>query len=524
MKKTVSLILAVILSVSAMVLSTGASGTSISAGEITEFSISSDKSYAEDFTSADSNLISLLKVVLDGAVSASVPADKISSQTKITVKTAKNKTLEYDLFLYEKDLYLRQGDICGKLDMNSWQELTKSLGNAFYKYAPIPVLTADSKSAHPSESSYIYKKVDGIFYRPIVSRKATLAFSSDKKNLPDLAFSVQPSALEIKVNDSGNTNTFTSVDEYKKYTPKTSTYEIVVKATYSSDYYRGDVVYPIHIKETTGTSENIKFTVKGSDTFPGELTVIRISGLKNADSIKFSSEFSPSPNFFKESNGDYVALLPVSYYTDTGNYTFKLSAGGKSQDFKIAVKDKKFQIQHLTADSSTTQETILSKQANDEFEKHIAPIRYNSDSTPYWKESGFVWPTSGGRVTTEFGMVRYVNGAPTSSRHGAIDIALPKGTRVNSTSNGKVLYAGFLQLTGNTVVIEHGYGLKSWYYHMNSLNIKTGDTVKAGQKIGEVGTTGFSTGNHLHFGFSVNNSEKNVWINPRTIVGTDLLK
>ena len=64
--------------------------------------------------------------------------------------------------------------------------------------------------------------------------------------------------------------------------------------------------------------------------------------------------------------------------------------------------------------------------------------------------------------------------------------------------------------TDYTIIIDHGYGLKSWYYHMVSLDAKAGDMVKKGEVIGYVGSTGFSTGPHLHLAISVNN----VFVNP----------
>ena len=73
-------------------------------------------------------------------------------------------------------------------------------------------------------------------------------------------------------------------------------------------------------------------------------------------------------------------------------------------------------------------------------------------------------------------------------------------------------------MTGNTVVIEHGYGLKSIYYHMSELDCKVGDMVKKGDIIGKVGSTGFSTGPHLHFSMAVNT----VWINPWQFIDESL--
>ncbi|WP_343281823.1 M23 family metallopeptidase, partial [Ligaoa zhengdingensis] len=92
-----------------------------------------------------------------------------------------------------------------------------------------------------------------------------------------------------------------------------------------------------------------------------------------------------------------------------------------------------------------------------------------------------------------------------------IDIAAAAGTPVAAAGSGRVLFADFIQLTGNTVIIEHGFGVKSWYYHMQSLDVAEGDMVKQGDPIGKVGSTGFSTGPHLHFCMSVNNVFTNPW-------------
>ncbi|PKM87961.1 MAG: hypothetical protein CVU85_04860 [Firmicutes bacterium HGW-Firmicutes-10] len=88
--------------------------------------------------------------------------------------------------------------------------------------------------------------------------------------------------------------------------------------------------------------------------------------------------------------------------------------------------------------------------------------------------------------------------------HDGIDIAAPRGTPVYAYTNGKVVTAGWGNMTGNYVVIDHGGGLRSKYYHLSSISVKVGQIVKVGEKIGGVGTTGYSTGNHLHFTITKN--------------------
>lgn len=103
-----------------------------------------------------------------------------------------------------------------------------------------------------------------------------------------------------------------------------------------------------------------------------------------------------------------------------------------------------------------------------------------------------------GRLTSGFGYRRDpISGV--RKFHNAIDIAAPRGTPVYAYTNGKVVTAGWGNMTGNYVVIDHGSGLRTKYLHLSSISVSVGQTVKVGQKIGGVGSTGYSTGNHLHF-------------------------
>lgn len=104
-----------------------------------------------------------------------------------------------------------------------------------------------------------------------------------------------------------------------------------------------------------------------------------------------------------------------------------------------------------------------------------------------------------GRFTSGFGY----RADPISGRrtfHNGIDIAAPAGTPVYAYANGRVVTAGWVGMGGNGVVIDHGNGLRTVYYHLSRIDVSVGQSVRVGQRIGGVGTTGYSTGNHLHFG------------------------
>ena len=113
--------------------------------------------------------------------------------------------------------------------------------------------------------------------------------------------------------------------------------------------------------------------------------------------------------------------------------------------------------------------------------------------------SGFLWPiASSHRVTSPFGWRTH----PITGRqnlHGGIDIAAPNGTPIMASKAGVVVISQYGSSTATMVVISHPDGTRTLYAHMSQRNVSAGDTVRQGQTVGLVGSTGSSTGNHLHF-------------------------
>jgi len=118
-----------------------------------------------------------------------------------------------------------------------------------------------------------------------------------------------------------------------------------------------------------------------------------------------------------------------------------------------------------------------------------------------------------GIESTPFGAQRYVNGQPRSP-HSGIDIATPKGSAVLAPLAGQIVLVSHMFLNGNLIAIAHGDGLVSVYAHLSRFDVKQGDWVKAGQKIGEVGSTGRSTGAHLHWGVRFQHAR----VNPESLL------
>jgi murein DD-endopeptidase MepM/ murein hydrolase activator NlpD len=126
-----------------------------------------------------------------------------------------------------------------------------------------------------------------------------------------------------------------------------------------------------------------------------------------------------------------------------------------------------------------------------------AQARSSTGGTPTVRSSsGFIWPASG-VVTSGFGW-RW------GRMHEGLDIAASYGAPISAASSGTVIYAGWMGGYGNLVVIDHGGGLATAYGHQSSIAVSSGSQVSQGQTIGYVGSTGHSTGPHLHFEVRVN--------------------
>ena len=169
---------------------------------------------------------------------------------------------------------------------------------------------------------------------------------------------------------------------------------------------------------------------------------------------------------------------------------------GKSYKQTIEVARRSYKIERvdgLPPSKVTPSEEFLKRIRKENAE--IARIRA-IDTPNKWFQSGWMWPAIG-RISGVYGSQRVLNGVP-KRPHFGIDVAAPTGTDVWASTDGVIRMAEKdLFYTGGTIMIDHGFGLVSVYSHLSKLSVKPGEFVKQGQKIGEVGSTGRSTGPHL---------------------------
>ncbi len=220
--------------------------------------------------------------------------------------------------------------------------------------------------------------------------------------------------------------------------------------------------------------------------------------------------------FYALPDGSWLALVPVSVFQKPGAYTLTVAMGASANAAAgnnavkaalIRIEDGHYQTQNVNV--SKTTEGL--KPLPGELEA-IQALKDTETSIAYWHEP-FITPTPDCQ-NSPFGVKRLHNGIPTGDYHKGVDLRSPMGRPIRATAGGKIQIARMYRLHGGTVGIDHGQGVESIYIHMSRLNVTPGDTVKQGDVIGYVGSTGFATGPHLHWGLYVSGMpvNPNQWI------------
>lgn len=241
----------------------------------------------------------------------------------------------------------------------------------------------------------------------------------------------------------------------------------------------------------------------------GDYFVLQLENVTAEDTIR--STLDPPAQFFPHDGGQ-KALVPLSYWATGDALVFQVMVDRKGEtildrEVRIVIGDKEFDTQRLYV----TQEQSAMR-TDDLWAKdwvHISKARVDSHDEPLW-EGNFLMPVEG-RISTEFGEIRYINDVP-SGRHSGLDIAAPTGTPILAGNSGIVTLSMELNVTGNTVIIDHGLNLFGTYYHLDQLGVEAGDWVDRGDVIGTVGSTGFSTGPHLHWTMGIGHTPISPWL------------
>ena len=201
-------------------------------------------------------------------------------------------------------------------------------------------------------------------------------------------------------------------------------------------------------------------------------------------------------------NDKWIAVVGIPLATKPGTRKLKVGIAQAATDVAFDVADKRYRTQKLTIKNQRQVDpnpADLQRIAQEQARSDAALSKFSETGTP---ALSLLAPVEGVR-SDSFGSRRIFNGQPRNP-HSGMDIAAPKGAPIHSPAAGKVVEVGDFFFNGNTVYIDHGFGLVTMYCHLDSIAVKAGDVVAAGAVIGTVGATGRVTGPHLHWGVALN--------------------
>lgn len=205
-------------------------------------------------------------------------------------------------------------------------------------------------------------------------------------------------------------------------------------------------------------------------------------------------------------------LLGVDLEKPPGTYPVVIhlqTTGGepKSCTLQIRVRAGKFATENLHVEKEFVEpnpEQI--KRANEERDR-LRAIFDRVTPEKLW-DGDFRVPLDGVTTGGNFGKRRVLNGQ-SGSPHSGVDFPSPTGTPIHAAQSGRVALAEDLFFSGNTVVVDHGLGIYTFYGHLSEIDVKVGDALRTGEILGKVGATGRVTGPHLHWGLTVERARVN---------------
>ena len=243
---------------------------------------------------------------------------------------------------------------------------------------------------------------------------------------------------------------------------------------------------------------DVAVSVAARSIQPGELVVLTLTTSSLVTDVRaraFAHDLTP----IRSSSTEWRVLVGIDLDTKPGRYDVSITSGPSEKDRitqVLAVLPKTFATRRLTVDAAFVNPSAEQAARIKDDTARLNGAWASSVPTSLW--SGAWARPVPGAANSVFGTRSIFNGEPRSPHSGA-DFLGAAGTPVKAPNSGRVVLAGDLYFTGNTVVIDHGAGLFSLFAHLRTINVHEGDSVATSAILGELGATGRVTGPHLHW-------------------------
>jgi murein DD-endopeptidase MepM/ murein hydrolase activator NlpD len=239
------------------------------------------------------------------------------------------------------------------------------------------------------------------------------------------------------------------------------------------------------------------------ETISGTLRFVDPAGVRAA--YYYSDYVQTIP--FHSLEGGFVALVGLDGFVSPGLYELALSDrpdGVPTWRQELLVRSGNYGIQLIRIPEEVA--NLLAPEVRSAEDAALAPIYETITPEPLWQmDAPLQAPVAQAFITARYGAVRSYNDGPFDIFHNGVDYAAPVNTPILAAAAGVVVFSDFTPLRGNLVIIDHGWGVMTAYYHMEQRLVALGEQVEAGQAVGGLGNTGLSTGAHLHWDVRVRN-------------------
>ena len=262
-------------------------------------------------------------------------------------------------------------------------------------------------------------------------------------------------------------------------------------------------------------AESLRVAIDPARPRPGDVVLLTVRGAAPEATVEITVDGKPVTGFGGADGQSAVIGLDMDApSTPVPWQVAATSANGTARaSGRIPVAARTYTVQRLTVAPGMA---VLDPETERRAEEETARLRatYRMISGERLWRGRFVRPVAGEEPGTGFGARRIINGHPRAP-HSGIDFAAPVGTAIIAANRGRVALVGEFFFPGRLVILDHGLGLHTAYFHLDSIGVSEGQVVARGERLGTVGMTGRVTGPHLHFGAQIGAAR----IDPAALLG-----
>jgi murein DD-endopeptidase MepM/ murein hydrolase activator NlpD len=248
----------------------------------------------------------------------------------------------------------------------------------------------------------------------------------------------------------------------------------------------------------------------------GEVFYFSVPAGPDAESAQGRFQGRTIPFFRTEDGREFGALVGVDLADPPSKQDLLVEISGnggalRQHYYPIQVVSVHFPTQELTVPQNYVDlDDETAKRVEEEQEKILQSL--SKVTTKRLWSGRFMMPVDG-KIAGSFGRRRIINGQPRSP-HSGEDINAPQGTAVHATNEGIIALVGDFFFSGKSIVLDHGLGLYTMYFHLDVVDVAVGEKITKGAVLGKVGSTGRATGPHLHWGMRIDGAR----VNPLSIL------